>query len=102
MPLIPAWAITVHKSQGMTLTKVEVDLSRAFEREMIYVALSRCKTLEGLKVHRLPRDMRYGPDATVQEFLTKFTSAGAFIRPAIEGGRPKPSGSDARNAIMLE
>lgn len=45
VPLLPAWAITVHKSQGMTLSRVEVDLTRSFEREMMYVALSRAQTL---------------------------------------------------------
>ncbi len=47
-PLRLAWAITIHKSQGLTFERAIIDANAAFSHGQTYVALSRCKTLEGL------------------------------------------------------
>lgn len=65
IPLRLAWAITVHKSQGMTLDAARIDLSRAFVAGMGYVALSRVKNLENLYLAGLNRmALQVSEDAT--------------------------------------
>ncbi|KZM19880.1 DNA helicase [Ascochyta rabiei] len=71
IPLTAGYAITVHKSQGMTLDRVTVDLARAFEPSQIYVALSRARSLKGLTVTALPRFDLGGANAQVKEFMEK-------------------------------
>ena len=52
IPLILAWALSIHKAQGQTLERVKVDLGRIFEKGQAYVALSRATCQEGLQILR--------------------------------------------------
>jgi ATP-dependent exoDNAse (exonuclease V) alpha subunit len=66
IPLIPAYALTIHRSQGLTLDRVCVDLhQRIFEHGQFYVAVSRVRTAEGLAFTRCPspNDNLVDPDA---------------------------------------
>lgn len=67
-PLKTAWAITIHKSQGLTFEKAIVDAHAAFTHGQVYVALSRCKSLEGLVLGAPLREEGLVSDRTVRQF----------------------------------
>ncbi|KAK6203011.1 PIF1-like helicase-domain-containing protein [Scheffersomyces amazonensis] len=95
IPLILAWSLSIHKSQGQTLPKVKVDLKRVFEKGQAYVALSRAVSREGLQVLNYdrskiiahPRVIRFYDSLTViksggQSKLDKFYSSTDILAPS--------------------
>jgi ATP-dependent exoDNAse (exonuclease V) alpha subunit len=74
-PLRLAWALTIHKSQGLTLDSVYVDFGRGtFAHGQAYVALSRCRSLEGLAIARPLREADILFDPQVVEYRRLFHS----------------------------
>ncbi|KAI5358975.1 putative DNA helicase Pif1, P-loop containing nucleoside triphosphate hydrolase [Septoria linicola] len=71
IPLIAGWAITIHKSQGMTLDNVVLTLDGCFAPGQAYVALSRCKSLQGMVVQTLPKPRHLRVDDTVEQFMQR-------------------------------
>ncbi len=67
-PLRLAWAITIHKSQGLTFDKVVIDAVNAFANGQVYVALSRATTLEGLILTSPVNDRFLGPHADLKNW----------------------------------
>ncbi|MBR9847574.1 MAG: AAA family ATPase [Algicola sp.] len=68
IPLRLAWSITIHKSQGLTFEKAIIDAQGAFAHGQTYVALSRCKSLDGLVLKSKIDSSQIISDSTVNEF----------------------------------
>ena len=72
-PLRLAWAITIHKSQGLTFEKAIIDAGKAFSPGQVYVALSRCTSLEGITLQTPIRPGSLATDSAIDQFIsTKF------------------------------
>jgi len=70
LPLRLAWAITIHKSQGLTFARAVIDAQAAFSHGQVYVALSRCKTFEGMVLSSPLSSSAIKTDHTVAQFVS--------------------------------
>ena len=74
-PIMPAWAVTIHKSQGKTFEKVIIDIgSGTFAHGQLYVALSRCTTLEGIVLRQKIEKRHIMMDRRIVGFLRNYES----------------------------
>ncbi|AQZ18340.1 PIF1 (YML061C) [Zygosaccharomyces parabailii] len=79
LPLMLAWSLSIHKSQGQTLPKVKVDLRRVFERGQAYVALSRAVSRQGLQVLNFDKT-RIQAHQKVIDFYATLNSADEAVK----------------------
>ena len=68
-PIKPAWAITIHKSQGLTFDKAVIDAHEAFSPGQAYVALSRCRSLDGMVLSEKLSQRAIITDSIVDEYM---------------------------------
>lgn len=96
LPLILAWALSIHKAQGQTLERVKVDLTRIFEKGQAYVALSRATNQKGLQVIKFDRSKVMAHPKVVGFYNRLYTAEHALggikpEQPTIQGmlqGKP--------------
>lgn len=95
-PLRTAWAITIHKSQGLTFDKAIIDAEDAFAYGQVYVALSRCRTLDGIVLSTPLRRAAVRIDRSVARFVTE-ASARPPSAEDLQAAR-----SDYQQQLLLE
>lgn len=86
VPLRLAWAITIHKSQGLTFEKAVIDAGKAFSPGQVYVALSRCRSLEGIVLKSPINTESIRVDKQVIEFSSSKPDE-AFVKQQLERAR---------------
>ena len=103
VPLILAWALSIHKAQGQTLERVKVDLGKVFEKGQAYVALSRATCQEGLQITNFdPRKVM--AHERVRTFYDSLYSVDRAMRSGPSGGSQlAPSGnSQKKESLFVE
>jgi len=86
-PLRLAWAITIHKSQGLTFEKAIIDAGDAFAPGQVYVALSRCTSLEGMVLHSHIQNNSLHSDSRISSFAKLQKTSGEQLHVLHEAKR---------------
>ena len=80
VPLLLGWAITAHKSQGMSLSEIEIDVRKMFDTGQSYVALSRVFSVSGLTLRHYLMPHHFMVNQQASEFMRSFTNAAYWVR----------------------
>ena len=86
LPLRHAWAITIHKSQGLTFDKAIIDAGDAFAPGQVYVALSRCRTLEGIVLKSKINESSIRNETSILNFTSRRNKADELAKK-LEGSQ---------------
>jgi ATP-dependent DNA helicase PIF1 len=89
LPLILAWALSIHKAQGQTLERVKIDLKKVFEKGQAYVALSRATTQSGLEVHNFDKNKVMAHPRVAQFYDSLYSVNQAMKHPKVV--KPPPT-----------
>jgi len=100
IPLRLAWAITVHKSQGMTLDAAEIDLSKSFVKGMGYVALSRMRSLAGIKLMGI-NDLALKVDERILDLDKELMEASQRLAADLERLSPREKSKKQREFLKI-
>lgn len=101
-PLKPAWAVTIHKAQGLTFDKVTIDAGHAFAFGQVYVALSRCRTLEGLSLETPIKFSNVFTNQFINNFFKYFADTEATVRHICEAAGDNPITTEENVARVQE
>jgi ATP-dependent DNA helicase PIF1 len=88
LPLILAWALSIHKAQGQTLERVRIDLKKVFEKGQAYVALSRATSQNGLEVHGFEKSKVMAHPRVAEFYNSLYSVNKALEHPIVANAIP--------------
>ncbi|OJD34332.1 mitochondrial dna helicase [Diplodia corticola] len=99
VPLILAWALSIHKAQGQTLERVKVDLGRVFEKGQAYVALSRATNMAGLQVMNFD-PKKVNAHERVRSFYTSLSNVQAMAETKKKSKKRGVTGGEYERSVV--
>jgi len=102
LPLILAWALSIHKAQGQTLERVKIDLKKIFEKGQAYVALSRATSQAGLEVHNFDKSKVMAHPRVAQFYNSLYSVNKALEHPKVAKPLPKKAKDYEEDFMIAE